>query len=335
MQHMSFKAHCRQVGVDSVKVTFGLFKVLIPALIAVRLLEQAGLVDVVAALLTPAMAQLDLPPLAGLIWATAMLTNIYAGIVVLITYSADWTLAQVTLIGMLMLGAHNLVVELSIARRAGCRVLPQAILRISAAYGIAWILHKLYIDDPLMQQPHTFIWQPEVQGAGWGLWLETQLLSLFWTAVVIVVLVAVLQFLKASGIERLLERALRPILKLIGISQHALSMTLIGMTLGLAYGGGLLIREAEQGRLKPHEVMSAITLLGLCHSLIEDTLLITLTGASITAVLGYRLLWALVIIAIITRLLPLIPARIFERILATSVVKTAITEPGSTKKMGR
>jgi len=318
---MSLAQHSRKVVHDWYQITLTLFKVLIPALIVVRLLEQAGLVDLIAQLLTPLMHLIDLPPLAGLIWATAMLTNIYAGLVILITYASDWTLAQVTCMGMLLLGAHNLLVEVSIARKAGCRILPQTLMRILSAFLLTWLLSWYYAEDPLMQQPHQFIWQPELRGADWPTWLKTQLASLFWTAVVILFLVTVLQVLKVTGIERLLELALKPLLKLIGISQKALSMTLIGMTLGLAFGGGLLIREAEKGELTPREVLAAISLLGLCHSLIEDTLLIALTGAPLSAVVGYRLLWALLLIALITRVLPMISDRALERWFATSVVK--------------
>lgn len=321
MARLSFSEYCQQVARDSVEVTLSLFKILIPALIIIRLLEQAGLVALIAELLTPLMALLDLPPLAGLVWATAMLTHIFAALVIMVTYSADWTLAQVSVMGMLILGAHNLIVEVGIARQAGCRIIPQLLIRVLAAFGIAWLLNLYYAKDPEMQQPHQFIWQPEIEGADWGTWLLTQLQSLFWTAVIIVLLVALLKLLKLSGIERLLEHMLRPVLKLIGISQNALSMTLIGMTLGLAYGGGLLIREAEQGNLKPHQVMAAISLLGLCHSLIEDTLVIALTGASLGAILWVRLVWALLLIAIIARLLPLIPGQVFDRHFATSVVR--------------
>ena len=326
--HLSFAQHSRIVAHQWYEITVTLFKVLIPALIVVRLLEQAGFVDLLAQLLAPLMHLIDLPPLAGLIWATAMLTNIYAGLVIMITYASDWTLAQVTCMGMLMLGAHNLLVEVSIARKAGCRILPQTLMRIVSAFMLAWLLSWYYADDALMQKTHAFIWQPEVRGADWATWTTTQLASLFWTAVVIFVLVTALQILKVTGIERMLERALKPLLKLIGISQKALSMTLIGMTLGLAFGGGLLIREAEKGELTPREILSAISLLGLCHSLIEDTLLIALTGASLWAVVGYRLIWALVLIAIIARLIPLIPDRMLDRWFATSVVKERTEQVG-------
>jgi hypothetical protein len=102
---------------------------------------------------------------------------------------------------------------------------------------------------------------------------------------------------------------------LIGIKREALPMSLIGMTLGLAYGGGLLIREAEKGTISGRDIFASFALLGLCHSLIEDTLLIALIGAELHGILWARLAFALIIIALLTRLLPLISDQTFYRFL--------------------
>ncbi len=313
------KNFCLKIFSDWFKVCLTLFKVLIPALIIIRILDQLGWVELLSRLLDPLMEPLGLPSSASLIWATTILTNIYGGLVVFVSYSSDWTLEQTTLLGVLMLGAHTLLVELSVARKAGCRVIPQFLMRVLGTYLLALLLHHYYQTLPEMQQPLELLWRPETQEEGWSIWLETQLISLFWTALIILGLVAMVHLIKVSGVERLLEYLLQPLLKLIGISRNALSMTLIGITLGLAYGGGLLIREAQKGQLTPQEVMGSITLLGLCHSLIEDTLLIALTGAELSGILWARLIWSLLIIALLTRLLPLIPKLFFNRWFATSV----------------
>lgn len=315
MRYQPLGTHLRAVCSDALQITLTLFKILIPALIIVRLLDQLGLIALLGQLLAAPMDLLDLPPMAGLIWATAMLTNIYAGMILVVTYGSSWSLEQITLLGVMMLGAHNLLVELSVAHRAGCRVIPQLLMRILGTYTLAWILHQLYQHSAAMQAPVALFWQPEIHSNDWGSWLKTQLVSLFWTAVIIFGLVSVIRVMKITGLERLLERLLEPALKLIGISKSALSMALIGITLGLAYGGGLLIREAEQGRVKPPEVFAAITLLGLCHSLIEDTLLIALIGADLSGILWARLVWGLLLIAILTRLLAHCPNEFIERFL--------------------
>lgn len=75
------------------------------------------------------------------------------------------------------------------------------------------------------------------------------------------------------------EATLRPILSVLGISRETTNLTIAGITLGISFGGGLLINEAKRGHISPRDIFVAMMLLNLLHSLIEDTLLILLIGA--------------------------------------------------------
>ena len=44
------------------------------------------------------------------------------------------------------------------------------------------------------------------------------------------------------GVEKVIQWMLRPLLKLVGIGKEAITITLVGITLGIAFGGGLLIK---------------------------------------------------------------------------------------------
>lgn len=296
---------CREILDDSLKVILTLFRIMIPAMLIVKLLTELGAAEHLGQLFAPIMGWMGLPPEAGLIWATTLLTNIYTGIVIFFSTSGTdgWTLAQVTVLGTLLLSAHNLPVELSVARKAGCRLLPQLLLRIGGGILLGILLHHSYRLSDSLQASDPVPWTLEPTGSGWFDWAVSQLQTLAWTALVIVLLLTALRLLRLLGIERLLEWLLRPLLKLIGIAPSALSITLIGMTLGLAYGGGLLIREAERGDIEPADIFCAISLLGLCHSLIEDTLLVLLIGADLSGIFWARLAFALTTIALLSRLL--------------------------------
>ncbi len=88
---------------EALGLCLALFRILVPVVIVVRLMELAGLVDLVAAWLFPVMQSLGLPGEAGLIWATAMVTNVYGGIAVLAP-NLDLTVADVTaLCGMVLI----------------------------------------------------------------------------------------------------------------------------------------------------------------------------------------------------------------------------------------
>ena len=110
--------------------------------------------------------------------------------------------------------------------------------------------------------------------------------------------------LDALHISALLGRLLGPALRLLGVSSRAVSIILIGFTMGLLYGSGILIRNAQEGSLSRRDVLCSISLLGLSHSLIEDTILLALVGGSLWGLLGFRLLFTLVTGALINAFYP-------------------------------
>ncbi len=120
----------------------------------------------------------------------------------------------------------------------------------------------------------------------------------------------------------MIHLALAPLLRVLGIGRSAANITVIGFTLGLSYGAGLLIRDVDAGGMTRRDSFLALCFLGLCHSVIEDTLLILLLGADLTGVLWARWLFACLIIAILSRWLMLAPrameksVRLIERRLA-------------------
>ncbi len=77
----------------------------------------------------------------GLVWATAMVTNLYGGIVVFASLApeAHLTVAQITVLTTMMLVAHALPVELRIAQKAGSRLHAMAFLRIAGALTLGWL----------------------------------------------------------------------------------------------------------------------------------------------------------------------------------------------------
>src|SRR5680860_1455298 len=77
-----------------------LFKIIVPISIATRFLQQWGVVDQLGVLLGPVMHLVGLPGEIGLVWATAMLTNLYGGVVVFSSLAPglDLSIAQVTVL---------------------------------------------------------------------------------------------------------------------------------------------------------------------------------------------------------------------------------------------
>lgn len=281
---------------EIIAVSWPLFKLMIPVILIVKVLEELGGVAILGQWLGPLMAMVGLPQEMGLVWAATIATNIYGGMIVLYSFAADsnLTVAQMTVLCGLLLMAHGLPIEARIAQLAGMRLRATIIIRMLGAFAFAWLLHTFYDQNQLLQGPAVMVWQPEPIPDGLGHWLLGQLKALVMIQIIIIMLMAFLKILRVIGVEKVIQWMLKPILKLMGIGKEATTITLVGITLGLAFGGGLLIKEANAGHVSKKDVFTSLVLLGFCHSLIEDTLLVVLLGAHLSGVLWGRILFAFI-----------------------------------------
>jgi hypothetical protein len=133
---IGIKELCR----DTWQTSWELIRLTVPVAIATKILEEMGLIPVFSMVLEPIMGLLGLPGELGLVWMTAMLTNLYGGIAVFAALLPGLTLtsAQVTVLCSVMLIAHALPIELSISKRAGAEVLPIAAIRLLGAVPTAF-----------------------------------------------------------------------------------------------------------------------------------------------------------------------------------------------------
>ncbi len=294
----------RAFGGEVLAVYLGLLKVMVPALVVVKALDMAGGTAWLAWTMSPVMQLVGLPDALSLVWAAAMLVNIYTAMAVFVEMAAheSFTVAQVTVLGTMILVAHSLPVEGAIARAAGVSWRATLVIRLGGALVLGALLNLFYSATGTLQAPARLLWQPEAPDPGLAAWALGQLELLGWVFVIIAALMGGLRLLRLLGIERWMHALLSPLLKLIGVGRDAANITVIGMTLGIGLGGSLLIREARSGLLSRRDVFLTLGLLGLCHSLIEDTLLIALLGADLSGILWARLAFALLAIAALARL---------------------------------
>ena len=290
---------------------------MIPIIIIVKIIEELGGIKYIAMALEPMMTLVGLPASMGLVWATTMITNIYGGMIIFMTSASSESLsvAQVTILGSMMLLAHALPIEVRIAQKAGVRVIFTLLLRIGGALLLGYLLLKIYNAGDYLSQANTPLWKPpQITDDSLFTWVISQIKTLFQVFLIISVLVIFLKLLKLSGIEKLFAFILKPLLKILGLSEKTTSITIVGITLGLTYGGGLLINEANKGELSKMDVFGSISLLAIGHSLIEDTLLIMLLGAHLSGILYARVVFSIILIAIIIHIVKRLNQTVFERI---------------------
>lgn len=306
---------------DSINVAITLYKVMIPTIVAVKVFEELGGVVWFAHFISPLMNAVGLPAEMGLVWATAIFINIYSALVVLINTDVTMTVAQASILSCMILLAHSMPVEVGLAKKSGVSAWWSVVTRIGGALLLGKLLQEIYSLTGSHQEQTQILWQPAMENtASLTAWGISQFQNLILVFVIITVLIFVLNLLKVLGIERLIAKALSPFLRLLGISKEATNLTLIGITLGLSYGGGLLINEAKRGHIPPKDIFTAITLLGLLHSLIEDTLLMLVIGADFMAIFWGRLVFALILVGVISRFMRLIEGKRYEQLFFRSVV---------------
>ena len=126
-------------------------------------------------------------------------------------------------------------------------------------------------------------------------------------------LLLLMRILERLRITVFMDRLLRPLLRLMGIGPKASTIAIIGVTLGISYGGGLIISEARSGRIHKRDVFFALTLMGLAHSLFEDTMLMFMIGGHLSGLLWARGVLALVTVFLLVRLSARLPAAFCDR----------------------
>ncbi|AIW21465.1 hypothetical protein F0267_28215 [Vibrio coralliilyticus] len=305
---------------EIIDVTWTLYKVMIPIIIVIKVVEELGGVALLSEWLSPLMNFVGLPDEMGLVWATTLLTNMYAGLLIFMSTNSELTVAQVSILGSLMLIAHSIPIEAAIAKRAGVSIAMTTLVRVGGGLLFAWVLHQIYQFGDLLNTPAQIVWNPEIPPEQTYLqWAWSQVENLIAILVIIAVLLFTLKILKLLGVEKLMAMALKPVLSVLGISREATNLTIVGITLGISFGGGLLINEAKRGHIPARDVFTAVMLLNLAHSMIEDTILVLLIGADFVTIFWGRLVFAFVVIAVMSQILKRISEPTCQRYLYKSV----------------
>ena len=297
---------------DAFTASLELFKIMVPILILVKILQELGLIAYLAWPLEPVMTLVGLPAEMGLVWASAIINNIYTGMIVLASLTGDTplTTAQATVLAVLMLVAHGLPVECAIARKSGAKFLFQVVTRLAGAFVLAWLLHRIYSATGTLQTPAQMLFTVEAADPSITAWVIGQAKNMVSIMFIILGLLTLMRVLYAIKAIDLMNRILRPLLNFIGIGPKASAITVIGLTMGLSYGGGLIINEARNGNVSKEDIFYSLTLMGLCHSLIEDTLLLMLIGGHMSGIFWGRLIFAIIAMAGIVQIVRRMPKQI-------------------------
>ena len=297
------------------------FRITFPIMLALRVIEEFfPLVEAVGSLISPLMGIVGLPGETAIPWAAAIVVQPYAAYALL---SQQWndlslTVAQATIFGLLVLEVHAIVVEVRIAQLLGSRAWFTCLMRFGSAMAMGFLLNWTYSAAGWLQQPASILFF-DLAGTenDWGSWLLAQLKTWLFFAALLYCLNLFMRAMRAFHVEKVFVWLLSPVMRLMGIHRSASLVGVIGLVLGLTFGAALLMAESRSGRVPRRDIFLSVSLLGICHSVLEDTLLTMLFGAHVSGVLLGRVAFAIVLMALLSRLLSLFPDKVLERWIMT------------------
>lgn len=131
----------------------------------------------------------------------------------------------------------------------------------------------------------------------WGrVFLETLQVSystiLKMTLVIIPLLIVIECFKDMGWLEKISDR-FRSVTRLLRLPGEAALGLMVGLFVGLMFGSGVIMQTTEEVKMTRTQLNTMFVFIGLCHAVIEETVLFTAIGANAAIVLIGRILTSL------------------------------------------
>lgn len=129
--------------------------------------------------------------------------------------------------------------------------------------------------------------------------LEGSVSLLLRVFVIVIPIMVALELFEGSRTFTALVRGWSRLVGRLGLTEETAAPTLVGFLFGLAYGGGVIIRDTERHGLGRRQVFLMSVFLSMVHAIFEDSLVLVAVGASALWVFGFRTLWAIAVTAVV------------------------------------
>ncbi len=260
------------------KTSWWLLKLTIPVSLGVFLLDHFGILNSIAHFTEPFFRMIGLSGKASVLLITSYFTNIYSVIAIMATM--DIGIREALIIANMSLIAHALVVETGIQKKTGSSALRMVFLRLVASFLVAWILN-LILPGMEGKMNNNMAGLDGSFNEEFIAWLEAIAITSIKIVLMVNLLLIFQMFLRELGILKWLVKPFHPILKLSGLPESTGFLWLVAYTLGLSYGGAIMISQSNEGHLTRDDADLLNHHIAVSHSLLEDTLLFAAIGLSI------------------------------------------------------
>lgn len=278
------------------KTTWTLGKVIFPITLILVMLQYTPVLPWIIDLISPIMGIFGLRGDAAIPLVLGNALNLYAGIAGIL--SMELTVKEVFILAVMLSFSHNIFIETGVALKVGVKLWVVLLVRFGLA-AVSGILINLLWKGGGEVAKYGFAHVEEVQPDGWLqiflLGLEKASLGVLQLALIVIPLMIIIQFLKDRHYLQKFSEKLAPFTKVLGVQPNT-SMTLVaGLTIGLAYGAGVMIQAVQEDGVSKKDATIAFIFLVACHAVVEDTLIFVPLGIPILPLLLIRIIVAFVL----------------------------------------
>jgi len=283
--------------------TWTLGKVIFPVTILVSILQHTPVMDWIIRFIQPFMGLFGLSGEAAIPLVLGNMLNLYAGIAAILTL--ELPVKEVFILAVMLSFCHNLIIESTVAAKVGLRVSVILLVRISLAVISAIVIHLVWQGG---EEPAQYGLLSAAQAAdvpsSWYmivlLAIQKAVLGVLQLACIVIPLMIIIQFMRDLGWLHTLSKWLSPFTRMLGMKENT-SMTMVaGLTIGLAYGAGVMMKAVEEDGVSKKDLTLAFIFLVACHAVVEDTLVFIPLGIPVWPLLVIRLFSAILLTAAIS-----------------------------------
>ena len=256
-----------------------MYKIVIPVSFLTFLLEVSHVLDHLEGILGPVMGLLHLPAKAAMPLLAGMLTGIYGGIAAMAVLS--FTVKETTLIAVFLLISHALIQESVIQGQSGMHPLKATLSRLAVSAGVVWVIGWLWQGGG---QPNSLLslttGARETFTAALLNWCSKTLMLSVQILLILLVIMTAIVWMQVRHVTERLVGVLRPVLKVIGLSDRVGLLWLTAILFGISYGGAVIVEEVRKGTLPAEDLARLQLSIGINHAMIEDPCLFLPLGVN-------------------------------------------------------
>lgn len=286
---------------NGLQMTWTLGKVIFPITLLVSILQHTPLLPWIIQKLAPFMGIIGLSGEAAVPLVLGNALNLYAAIGAIVTF--EFTVKEVFIMAVMLSFSHNLFIESSVAARVGINWWLISGLRISLALIFGLLIHWMWRGGQQMAQ-YGLIQSEEETLTSWsqmiGQGFYKAFMAVVQLAVIVLVLMVVMQYLREVGILDKFSKLLAPFMRILGLGENALLILVAGLTVGLTFGAGIMLQSMQEKQVSKRDMVLALVFLVSCHAVIEDTVIFIPLGIPVWPLLLIRLITAFVLTMVIS-----------------------------------